>query len=396
MMNLTLSQESTDLLARCRDWAVTEGRPLAREADRQHTNPEGIEKVLASCPIDVSPLVGSDLGRKEHILHDGTGSNVLAVGVMEQIVYGDAFMLATIPGTGIGGRVVKLLGHPEQVERWFAPLAAGAVRYTGFALTEPGMGSDTAAVSTTAVRDDDSYVLNGTKIFCSGGAVADYVVVFASIDRTQGGRGIRAFVVEAGTPGFTVAKANERKLGFRNMTTSELHFDDCVVGADALLGDPADGNGLRTALQTLSTTRPQATSMSVGIAQAQLDETRIRLADLETGFAPHRRRVIADELDRMDAALQEARLVIRRAAWRMDRGLDFNVDSSIAKAYACPIGERVILRCLQLLGPDGYSENDLFEKRHRDAKILDIWEGTGNIQRVVVSRTLFGAGPATL
>ncbi|WP_019873335.1 acyl-CoA dehydrogenase family protein [Sporichthya polymorpha] len=395
-MDLTLSQESQDLLARCREWAVTEGRPFAREADRAHANPEATEKVLSTCPLDVSPLVGEDLGRKEHILHDGRGSNVLACGVMEQFVYGDAYMMAIIPGTGIGGRVVRLLGTPEQVERWFAPLAAGVYKYTGFALTEPGMGSDTAAVATTATRDGDNYILNGAKIFCSGGAIADFVVVFATIDKTLGGKGIRAFVVDAGTPGFSVVKPNERKLGMRNMQTSELNFDNCVVPAANLLGDPADPTALRTALHTLGTTRPQATSVSVGVGQAQLDETRERLAAERASFAPHRWRAITEELDRMDAALQEARLVIRRAAWRMDQGLDYNADSSMAKAYAGPIGERVILRCLQLMGSSGYSEDDLFEKRYRDAKILDIWEGTGNIQRLVVSRSLLTAGPAAL
>jgi alkylation response protein AidB-like acyl-CoA dehydrogenase len=393
MMDLTFSPDSNELLTRCREWAVTEGRPFAREADRAHDNPEATEKLLAACPVDVSPLVGKDLGRKDVILHDGIGSNVMAVSIMEQIVYGDAYMMAILPGTGIGGRVVKLLGTPEQVERWFDPLAAGVVKYTGFALTEPGCGSDTASVSTTAVKSSDGYILNGTKIFCSGGAVADYVVVFATIDKSLGGKGIRAFVVDKETPGFAVAKANERKLGFRNMQTSELTFTDCHVSAEALLGDPADPSALRMALQTLGTSRPQATSVSVGVGQAQLDETRARLLQQRSSFAPHRWRAIGDELDRMDAALQSARLMVRRVAWRMDQGLDYNTDSSMAKAYVCPVGERVVQRCLQLMGPDGYSEDELFEKRHRDLKIIDIWEGTGNIQRLVASRSLLTNGP---
>lgn len=398
-VDLVLAPDTERLVADMRDWAVTEGRSIARAADRLHDVPAGATRILDTCPVDVSPLLGEDIGpgqgpRREFVGRDEDGSHVLGVAVVEQIAYGDMAVLTMLRGNGIGGRVVRILGTPDQVDRWAQGLARGTYRYAGFALTEPGCGSDAASLATTAVRHGDRWVLNGTKVFCSGGAFADYVVVFASIDRTLGDKGIRAFIVEAGTPGFTVTKANEVKLGVRGMLTSELTFDDVEVPLDHCLGDEGEQGGFRAALATLSTTRPLVAAMATGIGQAALDAARTHLLGRRSAFEPRRWARIETEFEHMEQGLMRGRLLALRAAWLMDQGRPHVREASAAKAYACPLAERVCLRALLLMGADGYSEEHLVEKWYRDVKIMDIWEGTGNIQRLVIARAQVKDGVA--
>jgi acyl-CoA dehydrogenase len=388
-VDLNLSPATQRLCAEVREWAVTVGRPFAREGDRLHRPPDGLESIRASCPVQDNPLAGKLLN--PHAPAGAMGvtedmSNVLGVAVLEQFAYGDISLVYLMGGRGIGAKVVELLGTPEQVAHWVTP----GIRFTGFGLTEPGCGSDAASLATTAVREGDSWVLNGTKIYTTFGAMAAYVVVFATIDRTLGSRGIRCFVVEAGTPGFSVAKANEAKLGLRASITSELVLDNVVVPDEHCLGD-ADtrATAFRTALRTLNTTRPLVAAQAIGIAQAATDVSRDLTERDAALFTTARRERTAELFDRMAHALDRVRLLARRAAWRIDHGLPFDVESSIVKAYGCQVGERVCLRALQLMGSRGYSERHLVEKWHRDIKITDIYEGTGNIHRMVVARSLF-------
>jgi acyl-CoA dehydrogenase len=383
-----LSPATERLRLEVREWAVSVGRRFARECDQLHRLPEAMYAELPSSPIQANPYLGrllnpliaeSEMGTTED------DSNVLGVVVTEALAYGDIMMVYLVGGSGIGSKVVSLLGTPEQVARWDRP----DVKHTAFALTEPGCGSDAVALTTSAVRQGDSWVINGQKIFSSFGALAEYVVVFATVDRSQGSRGIRAFVVPAGTPGYRVARANEAKLGLRGSTTSELVFDNVVLPLDHCLGTEADQpHSFATAMRTFNTTRPTVAAQAIGIGQAAADLARSVITEHADQYTPARRERLEQLFDRSDAALDRARLLMYQAAWEADQGGDFQMIASEAKAYGCQVAERVCLRALQLMGSEGYSEQNLIEKWHRDIKITDIYEGTGNIHRLIVSRSL--------
>jgi acyl-CoA dehydrogenase len=313
---------------------------------------------------------------------------VTATTVLKHGMYGDTLFLG-VTEVGLGGKVVDLVATEEQHERWRSDVAIKKYGTTGFALTEPGTGSDAAAISTTATRTADGWMLNGSKIFCSHGAASGYVVVFATVDREQGSRGVRAFVVEQGTPGFEVVKENEAKMGIRSMLTTAFALDHVLVPFENCLGNEESGpTTFRKALSTLNTTRHQVASMTIGIAQASVDDATPLLTGPDSGYSPARREAIRIDLDRYAAKLHQARLMCRRAAWLLDEGLPFSVEASSAKAVAPPLAECIITRVMMLLGPDGYSSEFLFEKRYRDIKIMDIWEGTGQIHRRIVAQQL--------
>jgi acyl-CoA dehydrogenase len=373
-----------------RRWGLESVRPLARQADTDHKVPEGARQALDDAPIPLGRL-----GRPGDALPDmPDGADLVRNVWYENVHYGDC-LLTEVLNPGIGHLVVKAIGNPDQVERWYAPIEAEG-KQTGFALTEPGGGSDTASLSTTATRDGDTWVINGSKIYCSLGAVADYIVVFANVDKSQGGAGVRAFIVEKGTPGFVVVKPNEDKLGLRCWTTSQLAFESCSVPVENLLGvTEADGgtstaNGLRSGLAQLNRNRPNVSGMSIGMARAALDLTSDILAGQQAGFAPHRWSLVQTEIEQMEITLNRARYLNRRALCLARQGANNRLEASIAKAFGPPSAERIIRRCMQLLGPEGASTELLLEKWYRDAKILDIFEGTGQIMRVLIGRSLMG------
>jgi acyl-CoA dehydrogenase len=312
----------------------------------------------------------------------------------ENINYGDIWVHPTLGG-GIGHLVVEAMGTDEQIEKWYKPAVERGLP-TGFALTEPHFGSDTTQVATTATRDGDSWVLNGTKIYCSNGAHADYTVVFATVDKSLGAKGINAFVVPKGTPGFVVAKENEEKLGIRSWTTSELLFDNCIIPVENQLGWNAEGNaaprrsGQGGALAALSNNRPNMAAMTIGLGQASIDVTTGILKGQKAGFTPQRWNAIERDLEAMNFALERGRRMCFRAQFLVDQGKEDRAVSAAAKGYAPETVERVIRRCMQLLGPEGTSQELLLEKWYRDVKIMDIFEGSGQVQRIVVGRTLMG------
>jgi acyl-CoA dehydrogenase len=373
-----------------REWSMAELRPLGRQADREHTPPPAAVKSFENAPFSGSPLSGIVEVDPQRGISEGR--YLVATTVIESGCYGDVLFVIASPGGGIGGRVVELIGTSEQIDRWTGGLVRGDFHFSGFALTEHGAGSDAASLRTSARLEGDRWIINGTKMFCTGGAVSDFIVVFATVDPSQRHRGIRAFVVEKDAVGFSVSKANESKLGCRSLLTSELVFDDVSVPLDHCLGRPEDQiRSFATALSTLNSTRHQVASMACGIGQAVLDELTPRLNEMRLSFAPRRWSRIQSDVRAMNAALERGRLLARRAAWRIDHGLSFDREAAMAKAYIPPIVERITLRAIEFLGPEGWSEELPFEKWHRDIKILDIWEGTGNIQRRTVARSLMAA-----
>jgi acyl-CoA dehydrogenase len=312
----------------------------------------------------------------------------------ENLNYGDLWPLALL-NTNIGHLVVEATGTPEQVERWYKPAAEKGVIWS-FALTEPGFGSDTSQVATTARRDGDSWVLNGSKIYASNGAIAEFLTVFATIDKSLGGKGIKAFVVPRNAIGLTITKANEEKMGVKSWFTSAFSLEDCRLPLDYCIGMATDGStpaprsGQGAALRALANNRPNVASMAVGIGQASIDLTMKILKEQQGSFSPRRWGAVNDDLDRMNSALDRARRLNFFSQSMVDHGAPSLTASASAKTYAPETVERVIRRCMQLLGPEGMSQELLLEKWYRDVKIIDIFEGTGQIHRLVVARSLLG------
>ena len=392
-LSFQLSDELTDYGRKLRDWSVREARPLAREADDRHALPEGWSKVLDGCPV---PVGRTDIPGAPPIPAFPDGEKVTLLVFYESVNYGDPWVMTAIGG-GIGHLPVKKVGTPEQIERWYTPVVESGL-VTGFALTEPQCGSDTSRIETTATRDGGTWVLNGTKIFCSGGERAEYVTVFATTDKSAGSRGMAVFIVPKGTPGLVIAKPNESKLGVRSQLTSELRFENCVIPLDHRLGwtavgPAADGaalSGQAGALSALADNRPNVAAWAIGSAQAALDVARERLLERRAEFTDRRWEVAETEFARMNSALDRARRLNLKAQYLVDRGTPSRSAAAVAKGFSPQTCERIILRCMQLLGPEGASKQLLLEKWYRDTKIIDIFEGTGQIQRLLVARQLMG------
>jgi acyl-CoA dehydrogenase len=383
-----------------REWSVAEVRPHARGADRRHAPPENWAEIIATCPV---PIGRDRRDRQAEPERFPEGRWVRELVKTESLNYGDIWV-GDVIGSGIGHLVVRLMGTPEQVERWYRPVMESGGP-TGFALTEPGFGSDTSMVATTATRDGDTWVLDGSKMYCSYGGQADYVVVFATTDKAVGPSAIRAFVVPKGTQGFTVAKLNEDKLGIRSWTTSELLFSDCVIPVDHQLGWTGEEakveraprpqpSGRSGALGALAQNKPNISALGVGITQASLDVASGLLHEQRHSYAPHRWALVTNELDRMNDALERARRLNFQAQWLQDEKRPNKTEASMAKGYGPPTFERIIRRCMQLLGPEGASTDLLLEKWYRDIKILDIFEGSGQVQRIIIGRAVFGDATA--
>lgn len=388
-VSFELSPELTNWAAALQDWSVAEIRPHARAADTNKRPPEHWEQILRSSPV---PLGLPGQGDVLSTFPDG--SWVAKLSLYESLCYGDIWALPMF-GPGIGHLVVDAMGSQEQIDKWYLPALQGKY-VTGFGLTEPGFGSDTSMVSTTATRDGNEWVINGSKIYCTNGFKSDWITVFATTDKSLGAAGIACFIVEKDRAGFSVPKPNESKLGIRSWLTSELLFEDCRIPLENRLGWNAEGpveqraSGRGGALAALSNNRPAMSAMAIGMAQASLDITTEILRGQRAGFSVQRWQDITTDLERMTAALQRARRVNRKAAFGIDQADGNRAFPALAKVYGPQTSERVIRRCMQLLGPEGTSEELLLEKWYRDVKITDIFEGSGQVQRIILARELVG------
>jgi acyl-CoA dehydrogenase len=312
---------------------------------------------------------------------------------VEELCWGDVGLYLSIPNSGLGGAAVAAAGTPEQKERFLARFKEGDPKWGAMAITEPQAGSDSSAIQTTAVRDGDHWVLNGTKIFCTSGLMAaekskGFVVVWATLDRSAGRAGIRAFVVDAGTPGMYVTKV-EHKLGIRASDTATIVFEDCRIPLDNILGSPEipkTSQGFKGAMATFDATRPIVAASAIGVARAALDYVKQTLD--EQGVAL--RYGLERDVMEMEAQVQAARLLVWRAAWMLDNGLRNNLEASMAKAKAGLVVTWVTQKAIEILGPLGYSRQHLLEKWMRDAKISDIYEGTQQINQLIVARRILG------
>jgi len=308
------------------------------------------------------------------------------------MAWGDISVLMSLPGPGLGGPPVLFTGTPEQKERFFAVFNQPGLHWGAYGLTEPGAGSDVAHIKTTARKDGSHWVLNGRKCYITNGGRADWVVVFATIDAKLGRAGHRAFVVERGTPGFSVGKI-EDKMGLRASETAELVLEDCRVPTENLLGGEqhyeGGGTGFMAAMKTFDSSRPMVAVLGIGIARAAYEATRDFVRDNYVLARPlPRYAVLADKLAAMKRLLDASRLMCWRAAWMADEGVPNAKEASMSKAYAAKAAMSVCRDAVQILGAHGLEQSRLVEKWYRDIKVFDIFEGTGQIQRIVISKRI--------
>ena len=403
MINLEIPKKFVPLVAQAHQVAAEVFRPISRKYDlAEHEYPKELDMLAAL--ID-GMNAGSEIGGsgaagvrgEANGRADGAnrnGSNLSTVlGVME-LCWGDVGLLLTMPRQGLGNSAIASVATPEQLERFEG-------RWAAMAITEPEAGSDSAAIRTTAVRDGDEYVLNGEKIFVTSGERAELIVVWATLDRTKGRAAIKSFVVERDNPGLKLERL-EHKLGIRASDTADFRLEDCRVPVDDLLGSPEIEvkQGFAGAMQTFDNTRPLVAGMAVGLTRACLEEARAQLerAGVLVDFAAPglTQHAAAARLQAMDADYEAARLLTLQAAWMADNGKPNSLQASMAKAKAGRTCVDVALGCVELCGSLGYDESALLEKWARDAKILDLFEGTQQIQLLIVARGLLGKTSAEL
>ncbi len=325
--------------------------------------------------------------------------------MIEMLSWGDAGIYLCLPMSALAGSAIEAVGTVEQKKRFLSRFAEGEPKWGGMAITEPHAGSDTSAIRTTARLDPETneWVLNGEKIFVTSGLMAaeksdGILVVWATIDPGAGRRGIKSFVVEANTPGMKVTKV-EHKLGIRASDTAAIVFEDCRIPYDNILGDPTvkttnKTKGFKGVMKTFDASRPLVAASALGIARAALEFTKDALKkegiDIRYTAPRHRRTAIENDVMEMEAQYKAAWLLTLRSAWMMDEKLPNTLEASMAKAKAGKAVTFITQKAVELLGTLGYSRERLVEKWMRDAKINDIFEGTGQINTLIVARRILG------
>jgi acyl-CoA dehydrogenase len=395
VINLEVPRKLTTLVDQARQAAAAFLRPNSRKYDQaEHTYPKELDTLAALLDGLSASGGGAGAGGVRRSSPSGSTANLsLVLGTIE-MCWGDAGLLLSMPRQGLGNAAIASVADESQLARYKGKWAA-------MAITEPDTGSDSGAIRTTAVRDGDHYVLNGEKIFVTSGERADCVVVWATLDRSLGKAAIKSFVVDRDTPGFELVRL-EHKLGIRASDTAHFRLDNVRVPASNLLGSPEikPDQGFAGVMQTFDNTRPLVAAMAVGIARAALEETRRLLesagvtidydrpASVQTAAA-------AAFLD-MEADYESMYLLTLQAAWMADNRKPNSLQASYAKAKAGRGATDITLRCVELCGSVGYGENALLEKWARDAKIMDIFEGTQQIQQLIIARRLLGKTSAEL
>src|SRR5665811_29690 len=401
MINLEIPKKFRPLVSQANQVATEVFRPISRKYDvAEHEYPKELD-MLASLIDGMNE--GSDMGgagaagvRRESS-EDGdsnrNGSNLSTVLGIIELCWGDVGLLLSMPRQGLGNSAIASVATEEQLERYGGKWAA-------MAITEPEAGSDSAAIRTTAELDGDEYVLNGEKIFVTSGDRADLIVVWASLDRSKGRAAIKSFIVERDNPGLNLDRL-EHKLGIRASDTANFTLQDCRVPKEALLGDPeVKEKGFAGVMETFDNTRPLVAAMAVGVTRAALERARELLAEagVEIDYslpALSQPAAVARYLE-MEADFEAARLLTLHAAWMADNNKPNSLQASMAKAKAGRACVDVTLGCVELCGALGYGEDELLEKWARDSKILDIFEGTQQIQLLIVARQLLGKSSAEL
>ncbi|WP_017413407.1 acyl-CoA dehydrogenase [Clostridium tunisiense] len=374
-MNFSLTKEQDFVRKMVREFAETDVKPIAAEIDVTERFPmENVEKMAKyhmmgiPFPVELGGAGGDNL------------SYAIAVEELSRVCGSTGVILSA--HTSLGASPIYAFGTPAQKEKYLVPLAKGE-KLGAFGLTEPNAGTDAAGQQTTAVLDGDNYILNGSKIFITNGGVADIFIVFAMTDKSKGTKGISAFIVEKSFPGFSIGKVEE-KLGIRASSTTELVFENCIVPKENLLGK--EGQGFRVAMNTLDGGRIGIAAQALGIAQGALDEAVAYMKERKQFGKPLAafqglQWMIAD----MDVKVQAARLLVYKAANNKDKGVSYSLEAARAKLYASEVAMEVTTKAVQIFGGYGYTKEYPVERMMRDAKITEIYEGTSEVQRMVIS-----------
>ena len=374
-MNFALNEDQLELQQMVREFVEKEISPIAGELDEENaTRPELFKTAEEMGLLNV--IVPEEFG--------GPGLDSVAVAaIYEELGKGCAGVATSMAANSLATAPVLLAGNDEQKKMWCDVLNNGGL--AAFALTEPVAGSDAGSVSTRAVhnKEDKTYTLNGTKAFITNGGIADIYLVFANTRKDGGIRGLTAFIVPRDTPGFKVGK-KENKMGIRPSNTCELILEDVVIPEAYRVG--REGQGFRIAMNTLDSARPFVGAVAVGLAQAALDEAVAYAKERHQFGQPIAsfemiQSMIADMAMKVDAA----RLLVYRACWLRDEGVNFTKEAAMAKCYAADVAMEVTTDAIQIMGGYGYSKDYPAEKRMRDAKIMQIYEGTNQIQRLVIA-----------
>jgi acyl-CoA dehydrogenase len=400
MINLEAPKKFRPLIGQAHQVAMNLLRPNSRKYDLlEHEYPKELDMLAAmvdglSQSGAASGAGASGVRRSADDSDEGVtnGSNLASVLSVMEMCWGDVGLLLSMPRQGLGNSAIASVADPEQHERFDGVWAS-------MAITEPGAGSDSANITTTAVLDGDDYVLNGEKIFVTAGERSDAVVVWATLDRALGRAAIKSFVVPKGTPGMTVERL-ERKLGIRSSDTATIRFESCRVPKENLLGGPDVKQGFAGAMATFDNTRPLVAAMAVGCARAALELTKelLETAGVVVDYdrPAFTQSAAAAAFLQLEADWEAAYLLTLQAAWMADNRRPNSLEASMAKAKAGRVGSDITLRCVELAGSVGYSEHELLEKWARDSKILDIFEGTQQIQQLIVARRVLGLTSAQL
>ena len=391
MIDLSIGRDLETWLDQVRRLGRDYLRPLGIEADRRH------EPVPPDHPFFALAWrmgLGQPLGVEERSASGPRNGARRGVVLAEEMSYWDRGMSVAIPGLGLGGPPLLTMGTPEQKERFLAPFRdREQPHWAAFGMTEPGAGSDVAAIQTTARRDGDGWVLNGAKTFISNSMRADWIVVWATVDRAAGRAGHRAFIVERGTPGLEDMRY-EHKMGLIAYESSSFTLRDCRVPVANLLGGEryyAERAGFKGAMKSFNATRPAIAAMAVGIARAAYDAARdFARAHYALDRPIPRYQRVREKLARMARKIEGGRLLCWRAAYLADVEQPNEIEASMAKAFAAGMAQEATGLAVEILGDAGVTADAYVEKLYRDVKAMDIVEGTGQIQRLVIARRLVG------
>jgi alkylation response protein AidB-like acyl-CoA dehydrogenase len=393
-LDFSLTREQEEIRDLAHEFAEKEMRPVADRYDENEETPWEVMRKAHALGLDATAGFPEQYG--------GGGIDLVTNLVREEeLSWGDAGIAVSIGATGLAGAAIIAMGTDEQKEKYITMLTdPKELRIAAMGLTEPNSGSDSLALETTATQVDGGYVLNGTKQFCTNGGIADVQVAFATTDKSMGSAGIAGFVIEKGTQGMRQGR-KERKLGVRASHTAQVIFEDCFVPVDQRLGHDKNGRstgpGAIGAMIMLEATRPMVAAGALGIARAAFEFARdYSLQRIAFGKPIAKHEAIAFKLADMATDIDAARLLTWRAGWMAMNGLPFaRGEGSMAKLFAGDMAMRVTVDAVQILGGYGYIKDYPVERFMRDAKIYQIWEGTAEIQRLVISRYVLGERTAT-
>ncbi|SHF04079.1 acyl-CoA dehydrogenase [Clostridium fallax] len=374
-MNFQLTREQELVKQMVKDFAENEVKPIAAEIDETERFPmENVEKMASlgmmgiPFPVEYGGAGGDTL------------SYILAVEELSKVCGTHGVILSA--HTSLCASLIEQFGTPAQKEKYLTPLAKGE-KLGAFGLTEPGAGTDAAGQQTVAVLDGDHYVLNGSKIFITNGGVADIFIVFAMTDKSKGTKGISAFIVEKDFEGFSIGKV-ENKMGIRASSTTELIMENCIVPKENLVGK--EGKGFGIAMKTLDGGRIGIAAQALGLAEGALDEAVAYMKERKQfGRSLTAFQGLQWMVAEMDTKIEAARYLVYKAAWLKDKKLPYSLDAARAKLFAADVAMEVTTKAVQLFGGYGYTKEYPVERLMRDAKITEIYEGTSQVQKMVIA-----------